>query len=77
MMTYNENKQKYNASYNKANYKRVPLDVRPEFYAKIQAAALRAGESVNGFIKRAVRERIERLEKETAPQDAPEDLPKE
>ena len=76
-MTYDENKQRYNALYNKANYKRVPLDVRPEFYAKIKAAALRAGESVNGFIKTAVRERIEKMEDETAPQDAPEDLPKE
>ena len=38
-------------NYAKANLKRIPLDVQKEKYA--------AGESVNGYIKKAVDQRME------------------
>jgi len=53
-MPYNENKKAYNADYIKQNIKRVPLDVQKDKYEEIKAAAEAAGESINGFIKRAV-----------------------
>ena len=42
------------------NLKRIPLDVQKEKYEEIKAAAESAGESVNGYIKKAVDERMER-----------------
>lgn len=46
--------------YAKAKLKRIPLDVQKEKYEQIKAAAVRSGESVNGYIKKAIDERIER-----------------
>lgn len=46
--------------YAKAKLKRIPLDVQKEKYEQIKAAAVRNGESVNGYIKKAIDERIER-----------------
>ena len=46
--------------YNQAHLKRIPLDVQKGQYEKIKAAADNAGESVNGYIKRAVADRMER-----------------
>ena len=46
--------------YARDNLKRVPFDVSKEKYAEIKAAADAAGESVNGFIKKAIDQRIER-----------------
>ena len=46
--------------YAKKNLKRIPLDVQKEKYEEIKAAAESAGESVNGYIKKAVDERMER-----------------
>lgn len=46
--------------YAKNNYKRVPLDVTPDQYDKIKDHAGGRGESVNGFIKRAINETIQR-----------------
>lgn len=53
-MPYSERKKSYNADYIKQNIKRIPLDVQIEKFAEIKAAAEAAGESVNGFIKKAV-----------------------
>lgn len=47
-------------NYVKKNLKRIPLDVQKEKYEEIKAAAESAGESVNGYIKKAVDERMER-----------------
>ena len=58
-MTYSENKKRYNAEYAKTNIKRLPFDVQLSNYAEIQAAAAAAGETVNGYIKRAVDLRME------------------
>ena len=55
----NENKSQYDMQYAKNNLKRIPLDVRKEKYEQIKAAAEAAGESVNGYIKKAVDLRLE------------------
>lgn len=55
------NKRKYNHQYTKEHYKRVPLDMSPGQYDTTKAAADSVGESVNGFIRKSVSERIERL----------------
>lgn len=54
------NKTKYDLEYAKKKLKRIPLDVQKEKYDEIKAAATAAGESVNGYIKKAVEQRIER-----------------
>ena len=46
--------------YQKEKLNRIPLDVQKEQYERIKAAADAAGESVNGYIKRAIDERMER-----------------
>ena len=53
-----ENKKKYVVAYAKEHYKRVPLDLTTEFYNEVKAAAERNGESVNGFIKKALKIRL-------------------
>ena len=53
-------KAKYDMNYAKAKIKRIPLDVQKEKYEEIKAAAQAAGESVTGYIKKAVNERMER-----------------
>ena len=62
-MDYPENKVKYNLEYAKKNLKRIPLDVQKEKYEEIKAAADRVGETVNGYIKKAIDERMQREEK--------------
>ena len=59
-MPTKEDKAKYDINYAKAKLKRIPLDVQKEKYEQIKAAAVRSGESVNGYIKKAIDERIER-----------------
>ena len=46
--------------YNVAHIKRVPLDMRIEDYNRLKNAAEIQGESVNGYIKKAIDERVER-----------------
>ena len=53
-------KAKYDNEYAQNKLKRIPLDVQKEKYEEIKAAATAAGESVNGYIKKAVDERMER-----------------
>ena len=59
-MPTKEDKAKYDINNAKAKLKRIPLDVQKEKYEQIKAAAVRNGESVNGYIKKAIDERIER-----------------
>ena len=40
--------------------KRIPLDVQKEKYNQILTAAEQAGKSINGYIKEAIDEKIER-----------------
>lgn len=53
-------KTKYDMNYAKSKLKRIPLDVQKEKYEEIKAAADTAGESVNGYIKSAIDQRMER-----------------
>ncbi|MBO7476287.1 MAG: hypothetical protein J6T36_05120 [Campylobacter sp.] len=53
-----QNKRKYIMEYNKKNYKRVPLDISFKMYDDIKAAADTCGESVNGYIKKAIDDRL-------------------
>lgn len=59
-MSWKENKAKYNIDYHKTKLKRVPLDLPLEKYEQIKAHSQQSGESVNGFIKRAINETMER-----------------
>ena len=59
-MEYSEKKTEYNLNYAKTKLKRIPLDVQKEKYEEIKNAADQAGESVNGYIKKAIHQRIER-----------------
>lgn len=58
-MSYKENKKAYNMSYAKDKLKRIPLDVQKEKYERIKAAADKASESVNGYIKKAIDLRLD------------------
>ena len=58
-MTYSASQKKATDKYKSAHYKRIPLDVPIEFYDKVKAAADAAGQSVNGYIKSAIEEKIE------------------
>lgn len=60
MEKWKENKLKYNVEYHKKNLKRVPLDLPLETFEEVKSHALERSESVNGFIKRAIKETIER-----------------
>lgn len=53
-------KKQYDLEYAKKNLKRIPLDVRIEKYTDIKAHAESRGESVNGFVKRAIDETMKR-----------------
>lgn len=57
-LTENQKQARYN--YAKKALKRIPLDVQKEKYEQIKAAADAAGEKVNGYIKKAIDERMAR-----------------
>lgn len=59
-MTISEAKKRANAKYNAKTYKRIPLDLRHEEAEKVRLHAEKHGEAVNAFIKRAIRETMER-----------------
>ena len=58
-MAYNESRKKASIEYAKRSLKRIPLDVQKEKYDEIKAAADKAGETVNGYIKKAFEQRME------------------
>ena len=57
-MTPNEKKTKYDIEYKKAHLKRIPLDVTKDKYQEIKTTADKKGETVNGFIKKAIDDRL-------------------
>ena len=59
-MTLSEAQKKANAKYKTKIIKRIPLDVQKEKYEEIKAAAEQANESVNGYIKKSIDERLEK-----------------
>lgn len=52
--------QRASIKYAKEKLKRIPLDVQKSRYEEIKAHSESRGESVNGFIKRAIAETMER-----------------
>ena len=59
-MSTTTTKTKYDIEYAKAKLIRIPLDVQKDKYEEIKAAAGRAGESVNGYIKKSIDQRMKR-----------------
>ena len=59
-MPMTDQRKDYLYSYQKKNLKRIPLDVQKEKYEEIKAAADAAGEKINGYIKKAIDERMAR-----------------
>ncbi|MBR6172762.1 MAG: hypothetical protein IKQ49_06280 [Eubacterium sp.] len=53
-------RKEYMTNYHKEKLKRIPLDVTKEKYSEIQEHAAARNESVNGFIKRAIDEAMQR-----------------
>lgn len=58
-MTYSEKKREYNEKYTKEKLKRIPLNVQKEKYEEIKSAADTSGESINGYIKKAINMRLQ------------------
>ena len=55
-----ESRKRATYKYAKNHLHRIPLDVKNEDYEKIKEAAEAAGETVNGYIKKLIWERIGR-----------------
>lgn len=50
----------YKTEYAAAHYKRIPLNVGKEYFESVmKPAAAAAGESMNGYIKKAIQMRID------------------
>lgn len=59
-MALSDQRKGYLYEYQKTKLKRIPLDVAKKKYDQIKSAAEITGESVNGYIKKAIDERMER-----------------
>ncbi|ODR36281.1 hypothetical protein BEI60_13620 [Eisenbergiella tayi] len=59
-MPLSEQRKEYLYEYQKTKLKRIPLDVQKGKYEEIYAAAESKGETINGYIKKAIDERMER-----------------
>lgn len=59
-MPYNEASYKATQRYRASKIKRVPLDMQITDYEKLKSHAEAHRETVNGFIKRAITETMER-----------------
>lgn len=53
-----KNKTRYKNEYAKTHYKRIPLDVTLDKYEQIKTASAELGETVNGYIKKAIDNRL-------------------
>lgn len=60
-MPLSEARKQATQRYVAKTYKRIPLDVRKEDYVVIKSTADIVGESVNGFIKQAINDRIAKV----------------
>ena len=59
-MALTEAQKQSRYEYAKKNLKRIPLDVQKEKYEEIKTASEKVGETVNGYIKKAIDERMRR-----------------
>jgi len=59
-MPVTEGQKQSSYKYKAKNIKRIPLDVQKEKYEEIKTHATTQKETVNGFIKRAIDETMER-----------------
>lgn len=59
-MPLSEKRKQSMYKYARENLKRIPLDVTKQKYEEIRAAADLSSESINGYIKRAIDERMDR-----------------
>lgn len=57
-MALSEKRKASMYKYAKEKLKRIPLDVTKEKYQEIKNASEKAGESVNGYIKKAIDNRM-------------------
>lgn len=58
-MPYDEKQKEYSIKYARENLKRIPLDVKKEYYDKvIMVEAEKRGMSVRAFILQAIEEKI-------------------
>lgn len=60
MAYYNEDTYKASKAYKEKKIKRVPLDMQISEYEHLKAVADSCGEKVNEYIKKAIRQRMER-----------------
>ena len=58
--TKKKRKSEYDVGYAKANIKRVPLDMQKADYEELKSVAESCGEKVNEYIKKAIKQRMER-----------------
>lgn len=63
-----EERKEYLKEYRKENIRRVSLDLRTEQYATLTKHINTTGESMNGFIKRAIKEQI-KIDKSKKPDE--------
>ena len=61
-MAMTEAQKKANIKYREKAIKRIPLDVQKEKYEEIKSASSRAGQTVNGYIKQVIDERMQRAD---------------
>ena len=71
-MPITEKRKESMYKYAKENLKRVPLDMQKSTYEEIKLHAEARSESVNGFIKRAISETIERDSSADSQQASPQ-----
>ena len=57
-MPMSDKRKDYLYNYHREKFHRVPLNIEKEKYEEIKKAADAVGESVNGYIKRAIEQRM-------------------
>lgn len=58
-MDAKKDRSAYKLDFAKSHYKRIPLDVRIEEYEGLKDHVSKTGETINGALRRAIREMIE------------------
>lgn len=69
-MAYSEAAYKASKEYKSKNIKRVPLDMQISEYEQLRTAAEARNEKVNEYIKKAIRQRMEREDGQRAKDNA-------